>query len=138
MRTIDITTLETIGRGDYAHTWLLLFDFPEGLFGFWGGAGTLTLAGQPYTGAGSLIEIAQLDMGSELAASPLTVSLRALPETALSPDVLATIDNYAYKNRPVTLSLVYFNPSTGAVATAFTWWQGYVDVIDHQETVAGE
>ena len=138
MRNISTPTLQAIGRGEYAHTWLIPFDFPEGLFGFWGGAGTLTISGVNYTGAGSLLSIDQIDMGVDLAASPITVTLRAVPESSLTPDVLANIDNYAYKNRPATLSLVYFNPVDGTIVTVIPWWQGYVDIIDHQEQVGGE
>lgn len=138
MRNIDSGTLEAIGRGEYAHAWLLLFDLSEGLFGFWPGAGTLNISGVNYTGAGSLLTIEQIDMGVDLSASPLTVSLRAVPESSLTPDVLATIDTYGYKNRPARLSLAYFNPVTGAVVTVIPWWQGYIDVVDHQEQIGLE
>ena len=138
MRNIGTETLEAISRGDYANTWLVAFDLLEGIFGFWAGHGTLNFTGLDYVGAGSLITIEQLDMGVELAASAVTVSLRAVPESALSPDVLATIDNYGYKNRPVYLHLAYFNPQTGAIIAAYLWWQGYIDIIDHEEQVGGE
>lgn len=143
MRTIDLATLETIGRGEYAHTWLLAFDIPDGsppvstTFGFWPGAGIITVSGVDYVGAGSLISIEQIDMGVDLSASPLTVSLRAVSEN-LTPDVLATIDDYAYKNRPARLSLAYFNPLTGALITTFLWWQGYIDVVSHEEQIGGD
>ena len=138
MRDIDSATLAQIAKGAYANSWLLLFDLPEGLFGFWGGYGTLTVNSIPYVGAGSLIEISQLALGTDLSASPLAVRLRAVPETELSPDVLATIDTYAYKNRPAHLSLVYFDRLTGAVVTVIQWWQGYIDLIEHEQTVGGE
>lgn len=137
MQDIDPTILSQIAKGAYVSTHLLLFDFPEGLFGFWGGHGPVTVSGITYQGAGSLIEIAQLNMGSDLSASPLTVTLRAVAETALTPDVLATIDSYGYKNRPAHLSLAYFDPVAGIVVTVIQWWQGYVDTIEHNQTVGG-
>lgn len=138
MKDIDPALLAQIAKGAYAHTLLLLFDLPEGLFGFWNGYGTLTVNGISYVGAGSLIEVSQVQMGTDLSASPITVRLRAVPETALSPDVLASIDNYAYKNRPAHLSLAYFDRVNGTVVTAIQWWQGFIDLIDHDETVGGE
>lgn len=138
MQDIDPTVLANIAKGAYTSTHLLLFDFVEGLFGFWGGHGPVTVNAITYQGAGSLIEIQQINMGGDLAASPLTVTLRALPETALTPDVLATIDSYGYKNRPAHLSLAYFDPLAGTIVTVLQWWQGYVDTIEHNQTVGGE
>jgi hypothetical protein len=138
VHNLDPAVLSEIAKGAYAHTLLLLFDLPEGLFGFWGGYGTLTVNGVPYVGAGSLIELQAINMGTDLSASPLTVKLRAVPETELSPDVLATIDNYAYKNRPAHVTLAYFDRVTGGLVTAIQWWQGYIDVVSHEEIVGGE
>jgi hypothetical protein len=138
MQAIDPTILAQIAKGAYASTHLLLFDLVEGLFGFWGGYGPITVNSIPYVGAGSLIEISQINLGSDLAASPLTVTLRALPETALTPDILASIDSYGYKNRPAHLLLAYFDPVAGSIVTAIQWWQGYIDKIEHQQTVGGE
>ena len=138
MRDIDPTILAQIAKGAYANTLLLLFDLPEGLFGFWNGYGTLTVNSIPYVGAGSLIEISQFNLGTDLSASPMTVNLRAVPETELSPDLLATIDSYAYKNRPAHLSLCWFDPVTGAVVTVIQWWQGYIDLITHEQTIGGD
>lgn len=137
MQDIDPAVLAQIAKGAYTSTHLLLFDLVEGLYGFWGGHGPITVNGINYVGAGSLIEISQMNLGADLAASPLTVTLRALPETALTPDVLATIDNYGYKNRPAHLSLAYFDPVAGVIVTAFQWWQGYIDIIEHSQTVGG-
>ena len=138
MQNIDPGVLDQIAKGAYAHTLLLLFDLPEGLFGFWGGYGTLTVNSIPYVGAGSLIEIQPVNMGTDLSASPLVVKLRAVPETELTPDVLATIDNYAYKNRPAHLTLAYFDRVTGGMVTAIQWWQGYIDLISHDQVIGGE
>ena len=144
MIPIALPTLEAIGRGEYANTLLLLFDLPEGQFGFWPGIGTLNVGGFDYVGAGSLLTIEQIQTGVDISASPLNVTLRAVPvvtpegDTPLSPDVLATIDNYAYKNRPARLSYAWFNPATGALVTVVLWWQGYIDTIEHNEVVGGD
>lgn len=138
MFSIPPDVLAKIAAGAYSNALALLFDLPEGLFGFWNGYGTLTINSVPYVGAGSLIEVSQFSLGTDLSASPITVRLRAVPEGGLTPDVLATIDTYAYKNRPAHLNLVYFDPITGTVVTALQWWQGYIDLIDHDQEVGGE
>lgn len=137
MYEIPPSTLASIAGGQYAAAILVLFDLPEGLHGFWPGFGTLTVSGVVYIGCRSLLEIEQVNMGVDLSASPLTLRLRSQPEEGLSPDVLAQIDDYAYKNRPARLTLAYFDPATGALAASFLWWQGYIDLIEHDETVGG-
>lgn len=138
MQPIDPSVLDQISKGAYVSTHLLTFDLVEGIFGFWGGYGSITVNGINYVGAGSIIEVSQLNLGSDLAASPLTVRLRAVPETDLTPDILATIDNYGYKNRPAHLLLAYFDPVAGSIVTAIQWWQGYIDTIEHQQTVGSD
>lgn len=137
MRDIDGAALAAIGRGDYAHNWLLLFDFPSGLYGFHFGQGKWTFNGIDYVGAGSALSLEQIEAGTELSASPIVARMRAVPDIGLTPDVLSSVDAEAYKNRPVTLSLVYFNKQTGGVAHLFSWWRGFVDTIEHDETVGG-
>lgn len=138
MQPIDPTVLAQIAKGAYTSTQLLLFDLVEGLYGFWGGHGPLSVSGVQYVGAGSLIDVSVLSLGADLAASPITVRLRAVPESALTEDILASIDNYGYKNRPVHLSLAYFDPVTGAMVTSLQWWQGFIDLIEHERTVGGD
>jgi len=138
MRDIDNIELGKIKSGDYAKAELILFDLVEGLFGFWRGSGPLTVNGITYTGAGSLLEIDAVNAGVDLSASPLNVKLRAIPETDLSPDLLATIDSYGYKDRPVTLSFAYFDRTNGSLALTVPVWRGYVDKVDHDETVGGD
>src|SRR5690349_10708943 len=137
-RDIPSTTLDAIDAGQYAHAWLVLFSLDEGLFGFWPGVGTLTIDGVDYAGFGSFLDIQQIDMGVDITASPVSVRLRAQPETALTPDVLASVDSYSYKNRPATLTIAYFDKSAGTLVTAIQWWSGKIDTIDHDETVGGD
>lgn len=138
MRSIDSTTAAAIGRGDYIVQWTLLFDIGGTLYGLWGGAGPLTVDGIAYTGAGTLLEFEAADAGLGLSASPITIRLRAQPDSALTPDLLGTIDQYAYKNAPARLSLVYFSRDTGTIVTVLPWWRGYVDVIEHERVAGGD
>jgi hypothetical protein len=138
MRTISSGDLDNLHLGNYITTWLLLLDWPTGLTGFWPGYGSITVGGQIYNGAGSLLTVEQIDLGSELNASPLNVFLRAVPNTALSPDILAQVDDYVYKNRPAYLDLAWFLRSSGAIVNNVRWWQGYIDTIEHDETIGGE
>lgn len=138
MQTIDPALLDALAKSQYAHSELLLFDLPSGLWGFWRGFGKLTVNGIDYVGAGSLLEMQQLDFGVELSASAIALKLRAVPETTVTPDVLATIDDEQYKGRPVSISFAYFNRDTGNLITVLPQWRGYIDTIEHQGTVGDD
>src|SRR3954468_5436220 len=101
MQDLDPALTGALAASQYAHAELLLFDLPSGLWGFWRGIGKLNVNGVDYVGAGSLLELQQLDFGVELSASAIALKLRAVPETSVTPDILATIDNENYKGRPV-------------------------------------
>lgn len=138
MKTIDSGKLADIGDGLYIRGDGILFDFPSGLHGFWKGVGPLTVSGVLYNGAGSLLEVEALNSGVDLSASAISVKLRAIPETALSGDVLATIEDESYKGRPVIITRFYFRRDTGVMTLALVLWRGYVDNIDHNRTVGAD
>jgi hypothetical protein len=137
MRDVGSTDLTKIGRGEYPSAELLLFDLASGLYGFWNGRGPLVVNGVTYVGAASVLEVERIDSASDLSASPLQVKLRAVPETGLTSDILATIEDEDYKNAPVTLSIAYFNRDTGATSLVLPVWRGYIDTILHDETPGG-
>lgn len=136
----EITTeeLDNIHAGKYVHNWFILFEFPSGLYGFHMGSGTYNLEGQDYHGAGSVLEMEQMDSGVDLSASPILLRMRANPEAGLTVDVLASVDNEQYKNAPVSLTLVYFDPAVGEPVLVLPWWRGKVDKIPHKHVPGGE
>lgn len=140
MRDITGTDLENVAAGNWVKNWFIRFDFDGDLYGIHAGTfGTINFEGLDYAGAGSLLEIEQIDQSVDLSASPIVVRLRAQPDDeGLTPDVLATIDTQPWKNAPVTLTRVYFDPATGAVVKATQWFGGFVDTIEHDENVGGE
>lgn len=139
MQPYDPDVLLALAASEYAHAELILFDLPtSGLQGFWRGIGPLEVDGVTYVGAGSLIELQQIDYGVELTASPISIKLRAVPETPLTPDILATIDDENYKGATVYISLAYFDRTTGAIITTMRQWRGYVDYVEHTGTVGDD
>lgn len=82
---------------------------------------------------GGVIEVSDLPDGTGLAALPFTVSLAASPEDGLTPDVLRTIENEDYSDRPVTIYDAHLDPDTGALLHVEALRRGYIDAIDHAE-----
>lgn len=138
MRSFDSTTLALLDSGRMIIRGMVLFDFPSGLYGFWNDVGTLTYAGVDYIGAGQLIGIDQMSFSDISSPASLTLSVAAIADTDLSPDVLATIESEQYHQRPVTISRAYFDPDTLALVSVQRRYRGYVDFFDHDETVGGE
>jgi hypothetical protein len=126
-------TTAQLASGRSAERDMVLFDFPSGLWGFWSGFGTLTFQGVTYVGAGALLDLSNLQESTELASRKLTLKLRAIPDTALTPDVLATIEAEQYHQRPVTLMTAYLNPDTGALVSVEVVMRGIVDRMLHRE-----
>ncbi|MCL8385575.1 DUF2163 domain-containing protein [Xanthobacter aminoxidans] len=137
MRSFNATTLAKLDAGAIVTRGLLLFDFPSGLYGFWDGVGTLTYSGVDYVGAGRLISADAIGLVGDLSASSITLTLSAIPDAGLDPDVLATLEAEVYHQRPVTLSRAYIDPDTRALISVERVFRGYVDQVSHEYTIGG-
>lgn len=137
MRIINPAALATLAAGRAVSRLLLIFDLPSGTYGFWDGIGLLTYAGRDYVGAGKLLAIDDLELSGGLAPAPVTLQLSAMPEAGLTVDVLATIEDEQYHQRPCTMSRAYFDPDTRALISVERIYRGYIDQIEHAEQVGG-
>lgn len=118
---------------------MILFDFPEGYFGFWTGIGPLSWNSIGFTGAASLIEVEKNEENTELESNGVTARLRSYPEAGITPDVLASIETYAYRNRPVTIYRALLNITTLAlIDDPVVEWRGLVDQFSHEEKGDGD
>jgi hypothetical protein len=75
----------------------LLFDAPNQLY-FWTGVGELVFEGVTYTGAGELVQISDVQEGSDLSAKGATLTLSGIPSSLLT---LALAEDY--QNRTVNI-----------------------------------
>lgn len=118
-----------IRGGQYATAEFLLATFPEGAFGFWTGTSQITDAGQVYIPGANFIKVEAQGSGLDISARTLQVTLRGSTRAGLTPDVLATIDSYTYKNAPTLLSRAWFDRATGVLVKRVVLHRGYVDLI---------
>lgn len=116
---------------------LILVTFPSGSYGFWTGQGVLTYSSQDYVGAGGLIDIQQIGGVSDLSAVPLLLTLTSVPNSDLSPDILATIEGESWHQAPVKISRAYFDPDTRTLLSVERFYSGYIDKIDHEDQIGG-
>lgn len=139
MKSFDASTISLLASGRIVKRDMILFELPvAGLFGFWTGIGTFTYQSITYVGAGRLIEISPIGGQLDLAASPVTVTLSSVPNSGLTPDLVASIEDYQWHQAPVVISRAYFNPSTKALVSVERMYRGYVDRIEHDRQVGAE
>ena len=117
---------------------LILIDLASGLRGFWTGLGPFTYNGVTYVGAGSLISIEGIQQGSDQSAVQVVGRLTSIPNTDLTPDILATIENETYHQRPATITTAYFDPDSTGFLGAEVEYRGYIDRIVHSENHNGD
>lgn len=118
---------------------MILFQFLEGNFGFWTGNGSLVWNAITFVGASSLIQVERNEENVDLESNEVIARLRAYPETGLTPDVLATIEAYAYRNRPVTIYRALLSLQTMAlIDDPLVEWRGIVDYFTHDEGADGD
>lgn len=138
MQLFDSATLTKLASGKIAKRDMLLFSFPSGLWGFWTGKGKLSFAGVDYVGAAGLIKMDALGSATGLASLAITATLTAIPNTDLTPDVLATIENENWHQTPVIISRAYIDPETRALLSVERMFRGYFDDLEHNEQIGGE
>jgi hypothetical protein len=131
-------TADALAEGRVVDRGMILFDLGSGLYGFWTGRGPFAHAGVTYVGAGSLIEIDGMRQVADLSAVPLVVRLTAIENTALTPDLLARIEDEHYHQRPCTISTAYFHPDSYALLSVEPEYRGYIDRIVHTESEDGQ
>jgi hypothetical protein len=137
MREIDSGLQAGLEAGNIVDRGMVLFALPSGNYGFWTGVGPWTYNGILWQGAGTLIQAQPVGQVTDGSAVPIVLTLSAIPNSALSPDVLSTIEAEAYKGAPVRLYKAYFDPDTRALITVRTVWAGTIDTIDHDYTIGG-
>lgn len=137
MRSFNAATLAMLVSGRAVSRALILFDFASGLYGFWDGSGTLEVSGVTYRGAGGIIRSDAVSLAGSLSSAPMTLVLSSIPDTDLTPAVLATIEAEQYHQRPVTLLRAYFDPDSRALLSVERLLRGYVDRIAHDESTSG-
>ena len=142
-RAFNVATQAQLDAGRIVDRRLALLDLvdkgtlAQALYGFHSGVGPFTYNGVTYQGAGSLLEVEGVRQTSDLSAVQVIGRLTGIPNGLLSPDVLASIENYYYHQRPATLAVAYFHPDTYDLLSVEVDYRGVVDRIVHKEQADG-
>jgi hypothetical protein len=137
-RALNLATTGTLNDGRTSERGLILFDLGSGLYGYHTGLGPFVYNGVTYQGAGSLISVDGVRQTADLGAVQVIARLTAIENTELTPDVLATIENEVYHQRPCSIYTAYFNPDTGELLSVEIEYRGYIDRMVHTENIDGQ
>ncbi|SKA30988.1 DUF2163 domain-containing protein [Consotaella salsifontis] len=132
MRSLPEAVLAKLDAGLIVTRGLMRFDFGGGTYAFWTGTQPLTYEGLTYL-PGSIIEVEAVHGSWGMDAEGMKITLAAAPDDGLTPDVLATIEQEDYHQRPVTISDLYIDPDTRQILFREPVYRGYVDVIEHDD-----
>lgn len=126
--------LDLLDEGRISIRGMIKFAFGTGTYGFIRSIAPMTYSGLTYK-PGGLISVSDLSSATGLVANAFAITLSASPNDDLTPAVLQTIEAEDYRDRPVTIYDAYFHPDTGALLHVQTMKRGYVDTIDHIDTI---
>jgi hypothetical protein len=128
--------------GAYGIRRAILFRF-DADYGFWDSMAPVTFPsasnvhlearGVRFDGAGSLIQVDEGRRGAAGEAPALTLTLRAVPDSRLTPDVLAEILTYDWHRKPVLFFDVYLTQA-GDLIGVYLVRKG---ILDHLELRTG-
>lgn len=96
------------------------------------GSGTLTIAGENYEGAGTLLAISDIEDSKELKSSGVTFQL-----SGMDAEVLGYALTENYQNRPITLYMVFTSGGTNDVDGYLTLFSGRMVQIDITDDTQG-
>lgn len=134
MITLPSDVLALLDEGRITIRGLMRFDFGTGVYGFVRGIQPIVYNSLTYV-PGSAIQVTDFSEATGLAAQQFKITLAASPDDGLTPAVLQTIEAEDYRDRPVTIYDAFFHPDTNALLSVQAVKRGYVDNIDHVDTI---
>lgn len=133
MRTYSPSLLTLLDEGRVSLAGMIRFDLGEGSYGFIRRSAPYTWAGVTYQPMlEGLISVSGLPSTTGTSASGFTLTLSESPDEGLTPEVLLNIENYDYRDRPVTIYDLHVHPDTGAIlGDPVAMMRGYINAIEH-------
>lgn len=134
MISLPSTVLTLLDQGRINIRGLIRFEFGTGTYGFIKSMAPLEFNGLTYK-PGGMLQVGDFSEAGGLVASSFAITLASSPDDGLTPAVLTTIEGEDYRDRPVFVMDAYFHPDTNELLYVETLMRGYVDTIDHVDTV---
>lgn len=129
---LDTAIVNRLGADHQELFFAVKAEFDTSTIRLWTGMDDLTIGGATYTGAGSLLDISDVEETQELKSSGLSITLSGMDATVLD---YALTENY--QNRPITLFLGYLSGSTNETVGTLTLFKGRMVSMTVNDTPDG-
>lgn len=129
---LDTAIVNRLGADHQELFFAIKAEFDTSTIRLWTGTDDLTIGGATYTGAGSLLDISDVEETQELKSSGLSITLSGMDQTVLD---YALAENY--QNRPITLYLGYLSGSTNETVGTLTLFKGRMISMTVNDTPDG-
>ena len=129
---LDTAIVNRLGADHQELFFAIKAEFDTSTIRLWTGTEDLTISGATYTGAGSLLNISDVEETQELKSSGLSITLSGMDATVLD---YALTENY--QNRPITLFLGYLSGSTNETVGTLTLFKGRMISMTVNDTPDG-
>lgn len=129
-RTIDPSTLAELTADALRPIYLVRIQLDTETIRFWTGYGQITFNAEVYTGAGTLLNIANITETQEVEANGIDVRITSLPLEFIS---IALQENY--QDRPIQIYFATLNDAGAIVGQPVLLFRGRLDVLALSEDV---
>tara|TARA_R110000751_G_scaffold49417_1_gene109969 strand:- start:433 stop:1074 length:642 start_codon:yes stop_codon:yes gene_type:complete len=129
---LDASIVNRLGADEQTMFFAVKAEFDSDDILIWSGTDDLVLNSETYTGAGSFLNISNVEENLELKSNGLSVGISGMDLTVVN---LALTENY--QNRPITLFLGYAMGGTNEVAGTLTLFKGRMTSLVIQDTPQG-
>lgn len=129
---LDTAIVNRLGADHQELFFAVKAEFDTSTIRLWSGTEDLSIGGETYTGAGSLLDISDIEETQELKSSGITITLSGMDDTVLN---YALTENY--QNRPITLFLGYLSGSTNETVGTLTLFKGRMITMNVNDNPEG-
>lgn len=130
--TVPSNVATAYGTGRVVRRTLIAITLGSGTYRFWDGIGPLSYDSVTWQPGAGLITVTPMERSTQGEVLSIELRLRSIPDTDLSPDVLGTIHDEDWHQRPVTLSTLYIDPATRATINHVVKFTGKLDTLRHK------
>ena len=132
MRSLTPRAEELFNIGTIKLSQMVRLEFSTGTYGFCAADTELEYDGLTYV-PGGIIDISAINGQWGMTAQGLTLTLAARSDDGLTPDLLATIQDEGWHQRPVIIKEAIYDPNTYDLLFVDTIYRGRIDTLNFQD-----
>ena len=132
MRNLTQRAEQLFNQGTIKVAELVRLEFSTGTYGFCSASSEIEYGGLTYV-PGGIIDISAINGQWSMNSQGLTLTLAARADDGLTPDVLATVQDEGWHQRPVIIKEAIYDPETYELLLVETIYRGRIDTLNFQD-----